>query len=133
MTQVEVFKCPYCGNNVVTHWIKGGGMLPEPDVVLIGDAVWHADCWDLIDALEEARAAGERQYEENVHQIMRVAALELVNAELVAALCLARPYIVQATEGMDPPAPALTMLDAALLKANEANRSRRPPPNAEKN
>ncbi len=38
-------------------------------------------------------------------------------AKLVAALRLARPYIIQSCGDMDPPAPALTMLDSALSKA----------------
>jgi hypothetical protein len=44
--ETEIYHCPRCGGDVQTHWVKGGGMLSEPDVALIGDAVWHSKCWD---------------------------------------------------------------------------------------
>lgn len=38
--------CPYCGNDVVSKWVKGGGMFSDRDIVLVADWIYHAACWD---------------------------------------------------------------------------------------
>jgi len=44
--EVLFFKCS-CGKDVETKWVKGG-MLSDPNVVLAGDVVFHAACWDKL-------------------------------------------------------------------------------------
>ena len=44
--EIEAFTCPYCMKPVLTCWVKGGGMVSDPDVTLIADWVYHSKCWD---------------------------------------------------------------------------------------
>ena len=44
--EIEAFTCPYCMKPVLTCWVKGGGMVSDPDVTLIADWVYHSECWD---------------------------------------------------------------------------------------
>lgn len=38
--------CPYCGKEVISTWIKNGGMLRDPNNVLVADWIFHTVCWD---------------------------------------------------------------------------------------
>lgn len=45
----EVTKCPECGQDVTTLWLKNGrGCLSRPEYVLIADWVFHSECWDKL-------------------------------------------------------------------------------------
>lgn len=50
MTSLEIEeqtdRCPYCGNPVISLWVKGGGCLSSPDYVLVADWIFHSSCWD---------------------------------------------------------------------------------------
>lgn len=41
-------KCPYCDEVVISKWIKGGGMLSNPNNVLVADWIYHGSCWDKL-------------------------------------------------------------------------------------
>ena len=76
----------------------------------------------LTAALAEAVERHDRNITDLENANARSDTLRAENARLRSALGLARPYIVQATKGLDPPAPALTVLDAALAGKKEPPR-----------
>jgi hypothetical protein len=42
----EVFtQCPVCAKPVVSRWVPGG-MLHDNTIALVGDLLFHGDCWD---------------------------------------------------------------------------------------
>jgi hypothetical protein len=46
-TEPCVSKCPGCGADVTTHWMKDNtGCVSRPEYVLVADWAWHAACWD---------------------------------------------------------------------------------------
>lgn len=45
-TELLNSKCPYCGKNVRSTWVKGSGLLSSPDYVLVADLIFHSACWD---------------------------------------------------------------------------------------
>lgn len=39
--------CPVCTKPVISRWVKGGGgMLHDNTITLVGDLLFHGDCWD---------------------------------------------------------------------------------------
>jgi hypothetical protein len=47
VTELELFRCPYCQLLVETYWMKdGSGMISTPGATLVADWVYHSKCWD---------------------------------------------------------------------------------------
>lgn len=44
--ETETTPCPYCGEPVISYWVKGGGCLSRPEYDLIADWIFHSKCWD---------------------------------------------------------------------------------------
>lgn len=40
--------CPRCKKSVDYDYIQNGGILPSLDYDLIGDDIFHAECWNMI-------------------------------------------------------------------------------------
>lgn len=45
--EIETYPCTACGCPVATKWAADNtGMLPDREVTLVADSVFHSVCWD---------------------------------------------------------------------------------------
>lgn len=46
-TEPFVSRCPGCGKDVTTYWMKDNtGCVSRPEYVLIAASAYHSECWD---------------------------------------------------------------------------------------
>lgn len=48
MSETIRIPCAGCGENIPTRWAQGGGLLRSQAYTLVGDYVFHTECWDKL-------------------------------------------------------------------------------------